>query len=68
MRRLSGLYLGIGILLCVSDGPAWAVGNVYGEVLNNIPHQSLVIQAKQLNEQTEVPGTEPLPREIHTLL
>ena len=51
MRRLSGLYLGIGILLCVSDGPAWAVGNVYGEVLNNIPHQSLVIQAKQLTSK-----------------
>ena len=51
MRRLSGLYLGIGILLCVSDGPASAIGTVGGEILNNIPHQSLVIQAKQLTSK-----------------
>jgi len=51
MTRLSGLYLGIGILLCVSDGPAWAIAPLSGEKLDIMPSQSLIIPVKQLTEK-----------------
>ncbi|MFQ5626582.1 MAG: hypothetical protein ACE5FM_08020 [Methyloligellaceae bacterium] len=51
MSRVSGLFLGAGILLGVSTGYAWAIGPVGGEAWSAAPHRSLIIQVRQLTEK-----------------